>query len=244
MPLRDHFRPPVSKRSSWEGFHAMWPGNIVRQLRTKLPEGYIAEPRVHLGAEFEIDIGAFESESDEFDAGHRSREGGLATAAYAVAEPDVAIEAELPEQYEYEVRVYDVTRDRTLVAAIELVSPANKDRPEHRNDFVAKCAALLRKGIAVTFIDLVTVRHFNLLQELVQFVGLPKLSDRISTESIYAASVRWVRVGKQAQLQLWYKPVAVGAALPTLPLWLTETSAIPVDFEASYEAACYDLRIT
>lgn len=25
MPLRDHFRPPVPKRSLWEGFHGGWP---------------------------------------------------------------------------------------------------------------------------------------------------------------------------------------------------------------------------
>lgn len=243
MPLRDHFRPPVLKRSSWEGFHAMWPGNIVRQLRASLPEGYLAEPRIRLGAEFEIDIGAMEYEPGPFEPTGFGG-GGLATMAYPVAKPDVTVATELPEQYEYEVRIYDVTEERTLVAAIEFVSPANKDRREHRNIFVAKCAALLRAGIAVTIVDLVTVRHFNLLQELVQFIGLQKLSDRISTEPIYAASLRWVRIGKQAQLQLWSKPVAVGAALPTLPLWLSETLAVPVDFEASYEAACHDLRIT
>jgi hypothetical protein len=32
MPLRDHFHPPVSKRSSWEGFHGGWPMQIVREL--------------------------------------------------------------------------------------------------------------------------------------------------------------------------------------------------------------------
>ena len=32
MPLRDHFRPPVTKRSSWEGFHGGWPSIIVQQL--------------------------------------------------------------------------------------------------------------------------------------------------------------------------------------------------------------------
>ena len=51
MPLRDHFRPPVSKKSSWEGFHAMWPASIVRNLRKLLPAGYVAEPRVHLGTQ-------------------------------------------------------------------------------------------------------------------------------------------------------------------------------------------------
>src|SRR5438552_138747 len=40
----------------------------------------------------------------------------------------------------YEVLIYDAKRGRHLVAAIEIVSPANKDRPEHRNVFVAKCA--------------------------------------------------------------------------------------------------------
>jgi hypothetical protein len=36
------------------------------------------------------------------------------------------------DQEHYEVRVYDTQRHRRLVAAIEIVSPANKDRPEHR----------------------------------------------------------------------------------------------------------------
>jgi hypothetical protein len=61
MPLRDHFRPPVSKQSSWEGFHAMWPASIVRHLRQLLPPGCVAEPRVHLGTLMEIDVGAVQS---------------------------------------------------------------------------------------------------------------------------------------------------------------------------------------
>ena len=55
------------------------------------------------------------------------------------------IEEELADADEYEVRVYDVERGRRLVAAVEIVSPANKDRPESRAQFVAKCAALLRQ---------------------------------------------------------------------------------------------------
>jgi hypothetical protein len=62
MPLRDHFRPPVSKKSSWEGFHAMWPASIVHQLRKLLPPGFVAEPRVHLGTFVEIDKAATESD--------------------------------------------------------------------------------------------------------------------------------------------------------------------------------------
>src|SRR5437868_6651312 len=74
-------------------------------------------------------------------------------------------------QVEYKDRIYDAQRGRHLVAAIEIVSPANKDRPEHRNVFVARCAALLQKGVAISIIDLVTVRHFNLYAELLTLIG-------------------------------------------------------------------------
>ena len=91
----------------------------------------------------------------------------------------LAIETEVPDFDEYEVRIYDAQRGRTLVATIEIVSPANKDRPEHRNAFVGKCAALLQKGVAVSIVDLVTVRHFNLYADVLAFLGHtdPTLSD-------------------------------------------------------------------
>src|SRR5262249_3936915 len=63
--------------------------------------------------------------------------------------------------YECEVRVHDSQRQRPLVAAVELVSPANKDRPENRRAFVARCAALLQQHVSVGIVDLVTTRHFN-----------------------------------------------------------------------------------
>lgn len=50
MPLRDHFRPPVESRHSWDELHGMWPAVIVQQLFPLLPEGYVAAPGVHLGA--------------------------------------------------------------------------------------------------------------------------------------------------------------------------------------------------
>ena len=62
MPLRDHFRPPLDKTTSWEGFHGQWPAVIVMALNRKLPPRYLAEPRVHLGAYMEIDVTAFDEE--------------------------------------------------------------------------------------------------------------------------------------------------------------------------------------
>jgi hypothetical protein len=135
---------------------------IVQQLRKLLPAGLVAAPRVHLGSQAEIDVAAYESDALP-PSGHAGNgDGGVATAVWAPAAPSVAIEAPLPDYDEYEVRVYDAKRGHRLVAAIEIVSPRNKDRPESRNAFVGKCAALLQQGVAVGVVDLVTVRHINL----------------------------------------------------------------------------------
>src|SRR5688572_4521906 len=102
MPLRDHFRPPVSKRSSWQGFHGMWPGVMVQQLAPLLPEGYVAEPRVQLGTFYEIDLCAFETDFEDEpaeDVDRGSRSGGVATAMRAAPVPSLTVETEIPDEY-------------------------------------------------------------------------------------------------------------------------------------------------
>src|SRR5262245_2436674 len=145
MPLRDHFRPPLADTASWEELPGGWTMVIVQQLRTTLPPGYVAGPKVHAGAQVEIDVAAYERTDSPGPPAVGEDPGGVATAVW-VAKPVVRVETELPEYDEYEVRVYDAHRGRRLVAAIEIVSPANKDRPEKRNAFVGKCAALVQNG--------------------------------------------------------------------------------------------------
>ena len=132
MPLRDHFRPPLADRRSWDGFHGQWPAMIVIGLNQKLPQRYVAEPRVHLGSPIEIDVATYEGdETDSPPAGEKDNGGGVATAVWAPPRPTLAIATDLPAMDEYAVRVYDTKSGRRLVAAVEIVSPANKDRPEH-----------------------------------------------------------------------------------------------------------------
>ena len=168
MPLRDHFRPPVSKRSSWEGFHGGWPMRIVEELAPRLPDGFVAEPRVHLGSYYEIDVCTFEQNEEGEPVSGSARESnvGIATAPQAPPAPTLTLDAEFPEQYAYEVLIFDLERDRRLVAAVEIVSPANKDRPESRQLFVAKCFNLLRQDVCLSIVDLVTIRQFNFYTEL------------------------------------------------------------------------------
>ena len=244
MPLRDHFRPPLSEVRSWEEVHGGWPMVIVQHLVRTLPPQYTAGPRVHLGAEVEVDVATSETHPDPA-AGTFSQpaDGGTAVAAWAPAEPTLAVETELSDFDEYEVRVYDTRRGRRLVAAIELISPANKDRPEHRSQFTSKCAALLRQGVSIVLVDVVTTRNVNLYADLLQLIGQWDRSLGTQPPATYAVACRWRPRGAKRWLETWNHELKPGLPLPCVPLWLTENLVIPLDLEASYEQTCHDLRI-
>jgi hypothetical protein len=246
MPLRDHFRPPVSKRSSWEGFHGLWPGMIVQQLAPRLPDGFVAEPRVHLGSYYEIDVCTFEHNEDgEADFGYeRESNVGIATAPQTTPAPTLTLDAEFPDLYAYEVVIFDLERDHRLVAAALIVSPANEDRPEGRQLFVAKCFNLLRQDVCLSIVDLVTIRQFNLYTELLALLDRRDPAFSAPVPPIYAVTCRKRSVGRQTKLDTWSHPLAVGQPLPSLPVWLSETQSVALDLETSYEETCRVLRIS
>jgi hypothetical protein len=240
MPLRDHFRPPVSKQCSWEGFHGFWPAAMVQDLADKLPKGYVAEPRVHLGSFCEIDVNTYEN-TVVAPATSQSSHGGVAIAP--CPPPSFAVDAEIPEEYEYEVLIYDVERDRTLVAAVEIVSPANKDRPESRQIFVAKCANLLRNGVCVSIVDLVTIRHANLYVDLLSLIGCSDPEFVSGPPPTYAVTCRKRTVNRKGRVETWSNRLSIGQPLPTLPIWLNDERMVSLDLEASYEQTCRILRV-
>lgn len=152
-------------------------------------------------------------------------------------------EPHLPNQDVYEVRIYDRRRNRHLVAAIEIVSPSNKDRPENRATFIAKAATLLRNNVCVSIVDVVSTFDFNLYAELLEFRNGVDPALKNEPPPMYAATLRMRHEDRRRMMDNWYHPLFIGQALPTLPIWLTETSAISLDFESSHEETCRALRI-
>jgi Protein of unknown function (DUF4058) len=245
MPLRDHFHSPFADRRDWDGFHGQWPAMIVIELNRKLPQRFAAGPQIHLrGASIEVDAGVLEDdELDSLSAGASGNGGGTATAIWSPSRPTLAVATDLPDVDEYEVRVYDTKSGRRLVAAIEIVSPSNKDRPEHRRAFVAKCAALIQDRVCVSIVDLVTTRIANLYRDLLDLLGETDPSLANEPSPLYAATCRLARTGDSWELQTWSYPLTLGHPLPTLPLWLAESLAVPLELELSYEETRRVLRI-
>ena len=245
MPLRDHFRPPLDNRRHWEGFHATWPVMIVSLLRRKLPRRYFAEPRVHPASSAEIDVATFEDEEESVLAAEdgNSNGGGVATTVWAPPRATLAVATDLPIQDVYEVQVYDEKRHSRLVAAVEIVSPANKDRPEHRRAFAAKCAGLLRERVSVVVVDLVTTRTQNLYGELLDLVGRSDPSLSPEPPPLYAVACRLTKHADEWMLETWAKSLELGQPLPTMPLWLADDLAVPLELDESYEQSCSILNL-
>src|SRR5579863_2141688 len=94
---------------------------IVQQLSSLLPSQYTAEPRVHLGSFYEIDVCAYEEdEPRQAWPGPPPSDQRGTTATAAPPSPTLVIDSNQKQQYAYEVLVYDQSRARQLVAAIEL----------------------------------------------------------------------------------------------------------------------------
>lgn len=225
MPFRDHFRSPVNDTHSWDELHGMWPGEIVRSLRGILPPGFRAGPNVHLAVSNEANFGAYVVDHTE-------------------PAPTLTVEADLSEHDVYEVQIYDTERGRTLVAAIEIVSPANKDRPKTRDAFIGKVTALLEKEVCVSIVDPVTIRQSNLYAELLEQLDRSDPALEPVAPHTYAVTLRARKPEKRRpQLDAWFYPMVVGQPLPTLPIWLTPDLRVMLPLEIGYEEACAVLGI-
>lgn len=109
-----------------------------------------------------------------------------------------------------------------------------------REAFAAKCADHLRHGRGLVVVDIVTTRRANIHAALFEELGTGETGGL--PDGLSAVSYRSLGGEADGQLQVWPHALAIGKPLPPLPLWLGEF-AVPLDLEASYTAACADLRI-
>ena len=144
--------------------------------------------------------------------------------------------------YENGTVVYAEAGGPTLVGAIELVSPANKDRPAQRNTFTAKCETFLRTGIGLLVADVVTTYNTNLHGALLQRLQ-SNTEAQESEESLYAVAYHPIERDGETALDLWYEELTLGKALLTMPLWLRGGPCLPVALKATYQRTCQEHRI-
>lgn len=237
MPLRDHFRPPLDERRPWRSFHATWCSALADLLNDELlPPGYLALEYVSPGPAIEIDVGSFAEERPA--PGTNGSVATLPRTVWVPAAAPVVVPFEFAEGAT--VAIHEAGGGRTLVAAIELVSPGNKDREVKRRQFVAKCVTHLSNGVGVVVVDVVTTRAANFHGEVLTALGHPVPAD---LPALYVVGYRPLTQDGVGRVECWSMGSAVGVALPTVPLSLAADCCIGVDLEAAYLEACRRRRL-
>jgi hypothetical protein len=235
MPLLDHFHPPLSNDISWESFHSNWATKLADSLSSLLPVEYRAEEHVHFGPSVEIDVATFERSS----ARPTRRKPTAPLPMASVYTPPPATDS-LPAVFldTFEVLLFRTRAGKTLVGAIELVSPSNKDRADARQAFAMKCGSYLAQGISLVVIDIVSHRRANLHNATMRLLDADPALLFPRDVRLYAVAYRPLRRKKRDRIDLWRHSLAVGEPLPTLPLRLSGDLFVPVDLEATYTEAC------
>ena len=123
-----------------------------------------------------------------------------------------------------------------LVALLEIVSPANKDRASTVEEFAAKAVDALDVGVHLLLVDLFPPGPYDpqgmhgviwqRLERSDEPYDLP--ADEPLTLASYAAG---------PQVEVYLEHLAVGAALPEMPLFLRPDRYINVPLEPTYQAA-------
>jgi len=240
MPLLDHFHAPLDERYPRESFHSGWATRIADQMSERVPAEFVVAEHTHSGNHLEINVATFERSA----AHARTEPVGPAVALappWAPPAPAHVVPAIFPDAFE--VRLFSTMAGLTLVAAIELISPGNKDRPEQRQAFAIKCASYLHQGVSLIIIDIVTSRRANLHNEIIQLLPSARGPETPAQATLYAVAYRPVLRREHAEIDIWPATFAVGDSLPELPLRLTGDLFVPVDFEAAYQEACRRRRL-
>ncbi len=238
MPLLDHFNPPLNRTHPWRSFHGAWAAAMARLLNQGiLPPGYYAVPLADRVGAIEIDVATLrEHEMPQAASGTASPQ------TWAPPAPGLAVAVEIPAVDAVEVQVFADEDDPLLMAAIELLSPRNKDRPQARQAFAVKCVGYLQQGSSVVVVDTVTTRRADCNAVILSLLGVD--AGTAMPAGLSAVSYRAIgREEETQQLELWPAPLALGQTLPTLPLWIAADFSVPLDLDASYQTACQDLRI-
>jgi len=231
MPIFDHFRGEISETRSWSSFHYLWAGLLAGELNRVLPEGFIAESTIYTG-NIEVDVRV-----DEWLEHAKS----LST-AYQVPAPSSVVHTDRLEATE--VQIFDLHNARKTVGVIEIVSPANKDRPQHREAFLAKCYSFIAFGVSTLIVDLVTTRAFNFHAALMEKIQTDAdAGAKAPDTTLYCSSYHYKADKTDAIVEAWHYPLQVGDVLPTLPLFISPELAVPVKLEDAYMRTCQELRV-
>lgn len=224
MPLHDW-----STLAGWDGVHQVWGVELLYAIKPLLPPAY----RAYIGTSPTFAIGS--PADGRPDVGVRD---------WPASDSSPPSDAESGSEPDEEVAVATlaadtavlVEREGRLVAAIELVSPRNKDRASAQEGYSAAYAGYLMRRVHLLLVDVHRrPAGFSFAERIAEGLGM-------SVRPLVAPFAVSYRVGGPSPeggrfLGTWRRPLAVGEALPTMRLALSADETVSVDLEGTYRRA-------
>jgi hypothetical protein len=216
----------------WDGVHLLWLAQLLDWVQPRLPPGF----RAYVGSVPALTLEAIEGKPDVTVRGWREPVTALAPNSTLSLAPDRETVATFSLDAQ---RAIHIDWHGQLIAAIELVSPRNKDRLDAKTRYARRSLGYLRQGVHLMLVDVFAhPAGFSFADEVSDDLGLGEPP----TPPPFAISYR---VGSPVPLgdamgtpvALWRRSLAVGQPLPEIPLPLDEDVAVVIDLEATYKEA-------
>jgi hypothetical protein len=123
-----------------------------------------------------------------------------------------------------------------VVALLEIVSPSNKDRPRHVTAFARKVVGALRAGVHVLLVDIIRPGLHD--PQGMHAVVSEWLDDEAELYHLpHGEPLTLASYAADRQPKAYFEHMAVGAALPEMPLFLDPERYVQVPLEPTYQAA-------
>ena len=228
MPLHDW-----TDERGWDSVHPVWLTYLLEHVQDRLPDGY----KAFLGGVPSLTV----------DSGHGKpdvsvRQWGPEPIAETVPSSTGVLEPDLEASVAFLLapqRAVHVDFHGQLIAALELVSPRNKDRADAKETYSNRYLGYLRLGVHLLLVDVLPrPKGYSFSDAITNGLGLelPPLP------SPFAAAYRvgeLIPVGDDmgSLMGLWRRPLRIGQPLPRLPLPLSVHRAVEIDLEQTYQRA-------
>jgi hypothetical protein len=232
MPIHDWTRVDAG---IFHAFHLQWIGDISRALNGGLlPPSYYALPEQIVGG---MGPDVLTLRGPGINGSHPAVEPPQGGVAVATAPPKVRIRMRAEtNRYAAKARavvIRHVSRHQ-VVAMVEIASPGNKNNQSGLNAFVRKAQEALAVGIHLLIVDL-----FPPSSRDPQGIHRAIWGDDCGEDYalLLDKPLTCVAYVGGAGAEAFIEPIAVGDALPEMPLFLTPEVYVSVPLEATYQSA-------
>jgi Protein of unknown function (DUF4058) len=225
MPLHDW-----RDDRGWDSVHPVWLTELLYWVQPRLPAGF----RAYLGSVPALTIDTPNRRPDlnvrSWSPAPGDDSGGTAVASEIKPDQESVATFTLDPQ-----RAVHIDFHGQLIAAIEIISPRNKDRPAARDRYLGRYEGYLRQGVHLLLIDVLPrPEGFSFADALAANLGFEQ-------PSCPAPCIVSYRVGEPVPegtiLALWRRPLQVNQPLPTVPLALDAQRNVLMDLEHTYREA-------